>query len=158
MRRALERQRGANPADWLVAIRLLHGDELGGVWGTRGVPPGPEQAAHRILVRLEHWATEERETEWERRPRQWWDPPRKPRRSNDRPESKSESQSVAEHEGSVNMALHSPSGAATLGATGRVRPLSRSTASDAASVEQPSEPRALRPTRFATASPEASCA
>lgn len=95
MLRALERQRGADPRAWQVAIRLIQGVAPFRAWGATGVPPGPELAALRILSRIERWAAEERETDWEWRPRQWWDKPRKPKaRSID----KSDAQLVAEHD------------------------------------------------------------
>jgi len=79
VRRALERVRGASVRRWAIAIRLLRGDPLMSVWGSHGVPPDPTLEAIRLLKQLDRWAEEERVTEWEVRPRQWWDAPRKPR-------------------------------------------------------------------------------
>jgi hypothetical protein len=96
MRRAVEVLRGVSVRRWAIAVRLLQGDALGSVWGSHGAPPDPTTDALRILRQLERWATEERETEWEWRPRQWWDPPR---RSNARPLPKSDAQADAERDG-----------------------------------------------------------
>jgi hypothetical protein len=113
-RAALERLRGASPRRWAVAIGLLRGDPLSAVWGAMGIPPAPAGEAFRILRQLERWAEEERISEWERRPRQWWDPPRKRRDANIRPESVSEAQAIAEHGSSAISGLHAESVAATL--------------------------------------------
>lgn len=153
VRRALERLRGASQQRWAIAIRILRGERAERVWGAHGAPPDPVLEATRILATIDRWATEERETEWERRPRQWWD---RARRSNARPMMKSESQSVADAPG-----LHRLDGAATVAPTGRVSPLPRSTASDAATLEQPSgKPGARGPSgiAFPARSPEGLCA
>jgi hypothetical protein len=115
-RAALERLRGVSPRRWAVAVGLLRGDHVTAVWGAMGVPPNPIAEAFRIVRQLEAWAAEERTGEWERRPRQWWDPPKKARASNDRPVSISESQAIAEHVPDVTDGLHVATGAATLAA------------------------------------------
>jgi hypothetical protein len=95
-RAALERLRGASPRRWLIAIRILRGDALMDVWGAHGVPPNPAGEAYRLMRQIETWAEQERVGEWEHRPRQWWDPPRKPKAANARPVSKSDAQLNAE--------------------------------------------------------------
>lgn len=113
-RAALERLRGVSPRRWATAIALLQGQHPSAVWGALGVPPDPAGAAFRLLRQLERWAADERSAGWERRPRQWWDPPRKPRESNARPVSKSEAQVNAEHEPIDETTLQGRDGAATL--------------------------------------------
>lgn len=106
-RAALERLRGVSPRRWAIAVALLGGRALAAApWGSHGVPPDPAGEAFRILRQLEAWADQERSGEWERRPRQWWDPPRQPRRP------KSESQAIAEHPCENGLQRHS--GTATL--------------------------------------------
>jgi hypothetical protein len=120
VRRALERLRGSSVRAWMIAIRLLRGDPLATVWGSHGTPPDPMRDATRLLAQLENWAKEERQAEWERRPRQWWD---RRRDANARSVQKSESQATAERATSVQDLDSSPKGAATLRATGaRVEP------------------------------------
>jgi len=108
--RALEILRGQSVRRWAIAVRLLRGDALASVWGSHGAPPDPARDALAILGRVERWAVEERETEWEWRPRQWWDPPRK---ANARPLSKSDAQAIAEAAG-ADTPLQGVDGAATL--------------------------------------------
>jgi len=83
VRRALEHIRGISVRRWAIAVRLLQGDPLMSVWGSHGAPPDPTGEAIRLLRQVERWAAEERETEWEVRPRQWWDAPRKPSEKSD---------------------------------------------------------------------------
>lgn len=85
VRRALERQRGANPELWQAAVALLRGVAPATVFAV----PDPKGGAERLLRRIVRWAVEESEREWERRPRQWWDAPRRGR-------ANSEPQNVAE--------------------------------------------------------------
>lgn len=151
VRRALERQRAADPAAFAVAIRLLEGVHPSRAWAAGGVPPGPEQAALRILARIESWATEERDTEWERRPRQWWDKPKV------RSQSKSEAQMVAEHDPNVTGALRPDGEAATLPPTGPAQPvIPVHRIGRGSPVRRPASPANQAP--CATASPEAACA
>jgi hypothetical protein len=114
MRRALERLRGSSVRRWSIAIRLLNGEPLMHVWGSHGAPPDPQREAVSILGSVERFAREEREIEWERRPRQWWDKPRQP---NARSGSKSEAQANAEHEVNVKEPVDGAPGAATLSPT-----------------------------------------
>jgi hypothetical protein len=150
VRRALEHLRGVNPARWAIAVRLLRGDHVATVWGANGAPPDPVGEAIRLLRQLDRWAIEERETAWERRPRQWWDAPRKPK---DRSVRNSESQANAEHERSVDVAL-TPSEERSYprDTTEAATPGPRSVRRAGGSVE----PRADRPFR-ASLSPEPSC-
>lgn len=111
MLRALERLRGASPRRWAIAIRLIRGDPLPSVWSAHGAPPDPVGEALRVCGQLERWAQEERETDWEWRPRQWWDKPRKPKA---RSGEKSEAQVTAEHEPRTDRGLHPGAEAATL--------------------------------------------
>jgi hypothetical protein len=138
VRRALERMRGASVRRWAIAIRLLRGDGVATVWGAHGAPPDPLGDAIRILRQLERWSTEERETDWDFRPRQWWDKPREPNAGS---VPKSEAQAIAEAGG-----LQSLDGAATMPAIGRAEPSSPVTRIGRGDqVQQPSGQPGARP-------------
>ena len=111
VRRALEQLRGQSPARWATAIALLRGTHVSNAWGANGAPPNPIGEAMRLLQLVDRRAQEERVTEWERRPRQWWDPPKKP---NARALPKSDAQVNAEHESNGGTVLTTTDAVATL--------------------------------------------
>jgi hypothetical protein len=156
--RALEHLRGSSVRRWSIAIRLIRGDALASVWGGHGAPPDPLGEATRLLAQVERWAQEERVSEWERRPRQWWDRPR----ANARAVPKSEAQAIAEHEPIGGMALHPVDATATMpGEIGAHRPggsadLRGPTPSESAASDM--RPRSLRATASPLDRPESACA
>lgn len=96
---ALQHLRGASTRRWAIAVRLLRGDHLATVWGATGAPADPHREALGIIRTLDRWADDERRAEYEHRPHQWWDPPRRPRET-----EKSDAQQTAEANGGSDAA------------------------------------------------------
>lgn len=96
---ALQHLRGAARPRYQLVARLVRHVPLRLAFGAAGLPADPERAALGVVRTVERWAQEEREAEYERRPRQWFDRPREPRASNTRPTGISESQAIAESTG-----------------------------------------------------------
>lgn len=119
VRRALEVLRGSSPRRFAIAVQLLRGEPVHTVWGSHGAPPDPTGEALRLLRQVERWADEERQIEWERRPRQWWEPPRKTR-----PKSQAQIAAEAARE-TVDTATSSATLASEIEAATGPRPISR---------------------------------